>query len=285
MANNSRGPSKRKYSGEDIEAVKQKCNTYVDTSLLETVQSLTLSSLTFGPTIDIFYNDEKFIVEKSLICNRSRLLRTTHINEVAAGKVTLEGMSSHNWTPTNNPAEDFLLYLRFIHQILPSKLPELVSASYISASNHKFQKCTESESLLWLYSRCWRMGHFLGDDAYSNAAMDCMLEAESSPKNLIAMISRNSVQHFLGEDRDIETGSALWCWMVDCIVSELTGSHVDGLWAKVAVRQDFAQAVVKELAEGRGGKLETSMIGNREAYMVREAVHGSLWAQRTISRV
>lgn len=170
---------------------------------------------------------------------------------------------------SNNPVVGtpricFGIYLQFIHAIQPGDLRHIAKAFYMEYSESVFQGCSEAEAMVYFYCRCWRIGQHLGDDAFSNSAMNCLL-VEDFPTAVVALISRYGIKHCLGNAGLVDR-SGLGKWLVDCVAASSIGDDLDMLWDILESRHGLGKAITKKLLECRGIKVEAPSLAARNVY-------------------
>lgn len=110
------------------------------------------------------------------------------------------------------------------------------------------------------------MGQYLGDDAFSNAAMDSLLLTASSA-DVVDLIKRGNIKALLGYGKGVDVESSPWRWLADCVASGMQEENAQQLWERLNERPDFAMAVLKRLARNSAGKLEVPTIACRHLYL------------------
>lgn len=172
----------------------------------------------------------------------------TRQKEVETGTVSFLG--TYDFLPTF--PKQFQIYLQFIYSTEPADLHKLAKAHYLERINRpsSFGDLSDSQAQIWIYSRCWRMGHYLGDDSFKDAAMRCLLERVRSP-DLVAFVKIQRLSGVLGSVQRNISESGLFRWVVDCVASAINDDDLNDLWNQFAERDDFIIAVVKKLLEFR----------------------------------
>lgn len=210
--------------------------------------------------------NSKFIVDKELICSLSSMVRMAAVSRYGYLYLSFrEPKVLAGRHPIIRKPQVWLgIYLQFIHAIQPGNLRQIASAFYVELSGSVFEALSEPEAMVYFYCRCWRIGQYLGDDAFSNSAMDCLLQEEYS-RAAVTFITRNGIKCCLGKTGSPYHGG-LWRWMADCVAAWSERDDFEILWDMLKGRDGLGKAVLEKLVGCRGRRIEAPMFAARDMY-------------------